>query len=318
MATQDDTQHQEQDTGTVTPEAGSDDEAIARFNQRAQSSDAEDADPPNDEAQADPEDGTQETGDPDDEDEASSTRVEVEFEGKTYKVEPELQKALLRQADYSRHVQDVTAQKKDYAQRIERADSLFENSKKYASAQAAISALDAKLKEFEDADLDKLAPEVQGRVALDLYRVQQARAKAVENANSVHAQIVKDRESTLDAARNEMVKTLSKELPGWGDELGGRITAYALKSGYSQQDLARLTDPKVVIALSKAMKFDAIQAGKKDAIDKAKAKGETNPVLKPQQRRVVDKQADLQQRFKRSQSPEDAEALFHAKAQSRR
>lgn len=317
MPIQDDTQHQEQDTGTVTPVAGSDDEAIALFNQRATSEADEDAETPADDAEAADSDPGTNDGDPEDEEQGPQA-IEVEYEGKTYKVKPELREALLRKADYSRNMQEVSAAKKDYVQRLERVDALFENSKKYASAQAAITALDAKLKEFEDTDLDKLAPEDQGKAALGLYKLQQARVKAVENANSVHAQIVKDRADAFQAARGEMTKTLSKELPGWGDELGGRITQYARKSGYSDQELARLTDPKLVIALSKAMKFDAIQAGKKDAIDKAKAKGESSPVLKPQQRRVVDKQTELQQRFRRSQSPEDAEALFHAKAQSRR
>jgi hypothetical protein len=318
MATQDDTQHLEQGTGTVTPERGSDDEAIALLNQRAQSKATEAPETPTDDPETDPDDGTQ-GGDPEAEDEVEGQTVEVEYEGKTYAVDPELKDAILRKQDYSRHVQEVTQQKKDFAQRIEAAERMAEHAEQHAEGLAKVKMLDAKLKEFESINFDALEAEDPARasvLALKLFRLQQARGQAVADAQSVGATLAKERADALDAKRADMVKALAKEVPGWGEELGTKISKYALDSGFTSNELQQLTDPRVVVALDKARKFDAIQAGKSAAI--AKAKETPAQVLKPGQPRRVDKAGEAGQRFQRSKTPEDAVQVFLARAAGNR
>lgn len=308
-----DTQPQERETGTVTPEAGSEDEAIALFNQRAQSKAAEGAETPTDEPDEEPEDGNPEDdpgeGDP------QENLEEVEYEGKNYSVPPELKKALLRQADYSRHVQEVTSQKKDYAQRIERADQLIEGAGKFAEHMATIKALDAQLEQFNDLDIDKLAAEDPARASIVAFKVlslKQARDKANGEAKEFHQRLAQQRSENTQAARLEMFKTLEKDLKGWGDDLGRQISEYAVKAGFKADDLANLSDARVVIALDKARKFDAIQEGKAKALEKVGAV--QKPVFKPGTPRHVDKTADAMAKFRKSNSPEDAEAVFQARA----
>lgn len=318
MATQDDTQLQTSGTGTVTHEPGSDDEAIALLNQRAQSKATAAQETPTDEPEADPAEEAQE-GDPETEDEADDQAVEVEYEGETFKVPPKLKDAILRKADYSRHVQEVTAQKKDFVQRIERADKLIESAGKYAEALAKVQAVDAQLDGFKAVDFDALEREDPARasvLAVRLLRLQQAREKAVSDAKGIDEQLAGERLKALNDKRSDMVKALEKELPGWGDELGQKVSRYAVDNGWTPQDLQLLTDSRVVIALDKARKFDAIQAGKAAALTKAKEV--TTQVLKPGQPRRVDKTGEAQQRFQRDKSPESAVALLQARAAGRR
>lgn len=316
MATQDDTQLQAGGTVTVTHEPGSDDEAIALLNQRAQSKATEASDTPTDELEADPEDGTaDEGGDPEPEDEADETAVEVEFEGATYKVPPQLKDAILRKADYSRHVQEVTAQKKDYAQRIEAANRMAEGAEKLAEGLAKVRMIDARLEEFKAVDFEKLETEDPAKasvLAVRLLQLQRARDNAASEAKGIGEQIAKERAEALDAKRADMVKTLAKELPGWGEELGTKISKYALDSGFTSQELQQLTDPRVVVALDKARKFDAIQAGRAAAV--AKAKETPAQVLKPGQPRRADKSSEAMQGFQKSRSPEDAVKVLMARA----
>lgn len=317
MPPQVDTQTQDQDAGMVNLERGSEDEAIALFNQQAKSKATnEPEEPENELTDADPEEP--EEGDPEDQGEPEDDLVEAQYEGKTYKVPPELQKALLRQADYSRKMNEVGAKEKDYAQRIDRAEKLYEGATKYAESLAKVQALDAQIEGFKDFDFEKLETEDPGRasvLAVKLLRLQQARDKAVADAQGVNAQIAKERAEAINAKRADMVKALEKNLPGWGDELGTKISKYAIESGFTVEDLQQLTDPRVVVALDKARKFDAIQNGKAASLEKAKAV--PTQVLKPGAPRRVDKTTETMQQFQKSRSPDDAVAVLMARSAKR-
>lgn len=313
-----DTQPQEQDTGTVTPETGSEDEAIALFNQRAQSKAAESQETPTDEPEEESDSGNPEEDDPA-EDDPQEELVEVEYEGAKYSLPKALKDAVLRKADYSRHVQEVTAQKKDYAQRIERTERMIEGAGKYAEHLAKVQALESQIEQFKEYDFDKLETEDPARasiLAFRLLRLQQARDKAIGEAQGVSQRLAQERSENLKAQRGEMLKTLEKDLPGWGEELGVKVSQYALRAGYSETELQSLTDARMVILLDKARKFDAIQDGKAAAVGKVREA--PRQVLKPGAPRRVDKSAEAHAKFQRDRSEEAAIELLHARAAARR
>ena len=318
MTTQVDTQTLEQDSGTDNPERGSEDEAIALFNQRAKSQAQATPETPEDEPQeADEEEpkSEEDDGDPKESETEAENLVEVQYEGKTYSVPPELQKALLRQSDYSRKMNEVGSKEKDYAQRIERADKLIEGAQEYAKALAKVSALDAQLEQFKDVDFEKLETEEPARaslLAVKYMRLQTARDKAAADAQGIDAQIADSRVKNIEAKRADMFKTLEKDLPGWGEELGLKVTKYAVDSGFSREELMQLTDARLVIALDKARKFDAIQQGKAAATERAKAAPQQ--VARPGAPRRVDKSTEALQSFQKSKSPDDAVKVFMARA----
>lgn len=314
IQTQVDTQLPVEQT-TVTAEPGSEDEAISAFNQRATSKAPEATETVTDEP---PEEATEEAqSDPEEADPAEQL-IELEYEGKTYKVQPGLKDAVLRKQDYSRVMQEVSSAKKDYTQRIESATKLYEGAEKYAKALAEVQLHEQTLEQFKTVDFDKLEIEDPARasiLAVKLIRAQNARDQAVTKAKAIDTELADGRAKDVQAKQVDMFKTLQKDFAGWGEEAGTRVTQYALKTGWSADELRGLTDPKVVIALEKARKFDAIQDGKAAALSKAK---DAPPVAKPGAPRRVDAQQDTKARFMKSNSPEDAEALFHARASARR
>jgi len=238
----------------------------------------------------------------------------VEFEGEHFNVPPKLKDALLRKADYSRNMNALAEAKKDYAQRIESADKLIEAAEKLAEAKAQIRAIDVQIKSFEGVDFDKLESENPAQaslLALKLMRLQQSRDAAVASEQSVADTVAAQRQKDTSAKQAEMLKVLAKDFPGWGEEAGAKVTAYARKVGYSDEDIRNFTDPRQVLALEKARKFDAIQDGKKEAVNKAR---EAQPVAKPGAPRRANPANDALQRFQKSTSPADAEAVFQARA----
>lgn len=293
----------------VNHDAGSDDAAISAFEQREQPQPTQDEAKPDDE----PSEATDEEasdGEPDADDDAAESLEEVEYEGKTYKVAPELQKALLRQADYSRKMNEVSAQEKVYTQRVAEAEAYVKGAEKYAEVLADVQGVDAQLKQFESVNWQQLRADNPGEyaaMAADKQTLLMARDQYVRRAQGINTEIAQAQEKGLNDKRIAMEQSLTKELKGWGNELGTKISEYALANGYQREDLAAVTDPKWVIAMDKARRFDALQAAKADV--KARAK-DAPAFVKPGAPRKSDPRSDAMARLKQDNSTESAEAAF--------
>lgn len=239
--------------------------------------------------------------------------VEVEIEGKTYKVPPELQKGYLRQSDYSRAMNAVSEKEKTYTSRLELIDGAEKAAEERAEALAAVHLLDARSKALEEAlaQAKKEDPQQAALIALELIDVRDQRREANNAAAQVARKLTDTKNKLFQERVTDMAKVLDKDLPGWRDQVGSEITKYAESIGYSRDEIGAITDPKVVIALDKARRFDALQKSKEQL--KAKAK-DAPPVVKPGAARPrVDAGQDAMARLRKSNSLDDAAALFEAR-----
>lgn len=257
------------------------------------------------------------TGESEDESEAEAL-AEVEYEGKTYKVAPELQKALLRQSDYSRKMNEVGAKDKALTQRMEIAETLVQGAEKFSEVLAEIRGIDAEMKRYESVDMRALRetnPAEFAAVAAEIQMLRMNREEAARKASGIKSELSEAQQKTLDAKRGEMAKALNKHLPGWDGELGVKITRYAVAQGYTVEEISQITDPRVVLALDRARKYDAMQESK--GALKAKA-ADVPKVAKPGQPVRRDSQGDAMAKFRKSSSDDDAVAVFLARAAQRR
>ena len=301
----------------ATGELGSLDAAALAFEKREQALSEDGADT---EAEVDTEtqdDDPNAVGDDADTDEDTAETeglVETEYEGKTYKVPPELQKALLRQADYSRNMNEVKAKERVYTQRLEQAESLIEGAESHAKALAQVQMLDARLKTYEAVNWQQLRAENPGEYAAhatDFQTLRLNRQDAERHAQAVGQAVDSKRSETFNAKRGEMVETLAKTVKGWGDEMGRKVTEYATQSGVKFETLSTLTDPGIVVALEKARKYDELQASKSEL--KAKTK-DAAPVLKPGTRQTKQAPADeAMSQLRKFRTRDAAEVAFLAR-----
>jgi hypothetical protein len=253
-------------------------------------------------------------GEPDADTEDDAELIEVELGDKTFKVAPEVQKAMLRQADYSRKMNEVGAKEKVLAQQLEVVETLHAGAEKYAKAMAQVNAIDAQVQQYEALDWQRLEEEDPSRysvLAVKFIQLQKARDNAANAVTAIGEEINESRQKIVNEKRDEMDKALKKAIPGWGEKLGTAITRYAIESGYTEQELRALTDPKVVVALDKARKFDALQKGAKDVI--ATKVKDAPPVLKPGAPRKTDPKSDAMARLRKSNSLDDAASAFAAR-----
>lgn len=246
-------------------------------------------------------------------DESEEPLVELEIDGKTYQVPEELQKGYLRQSDYSRKMNEVSAKEKVFTERIEQADRLVEGAEKYAESLSTVKALEAQLKQMDGLDLDEIEradPQQAAQLAVRQLRLEKALKAAVEEAKSISKQVSDERSKTFETARGEMFKALEKDIKGWSDDLGAKLTQYATTKGVQFKTLQTLTDPAIVVALDKARRFDELQASKETI--KAKAK-DAPRVVKPGAPRKPDAKADAMARLRKDNSIDAAAAAFLAR-----
>lgn len=297
----------ESQTQVVTETTGSDDEAQALFEQRITPEEPE-ADP-----EVEPSESTEEEaldGEPEAEDNAEDKLETVEYEGKTYQVPPELQKALLRQSDYSRNMNEVGAQKKALTESIAVAENYVKGAEKYAEVLAEANSITAQLKSYEGVDWQTLRtdnPAEYAALAADKQTLLLAQTEIRNRAQNINKEISDSRLKLMQEKRSEMDKTLNKSLKGWGDELGTKITRYAVEQGYQMPEISEVVDARWVIAMDKARRYDLLQASK----DTLKAKAKDAPVfVKPGATRQANPQGDAMARLKKDNSTESAEAAF--------
>lgn len=289
------------------------DAATDAFAQQGQTEDDE-ADPahePDDEADPDAEADAE--ADPDDA-EPKEELAEVEISGKTYKVPKELQKGYLRQADYSRQMNEVAAEKKTYADRLAQVDAVAEGASKLAESLAVVKGIEAQLAQFEA--LEKQALTANDHAQADAYALRQLRLQrqldqASAAADGVGKEVQANRAALMAKAKGDMDAALKKNLKGWGDELGGKLTTYATENGVALKTLHELTDPGMVIALAKAKQWDELQATKATL---KTTKGQAAPaVTKPGVPRTpTTTKADAMKKHRGDQSIDSAAAAFLA------
>jgi len=251
------------------------------------------ADEPDAEESA-PEEPTEEHDEPTDP--SDDETPEPEPQPKTYRVpvdgqevevtEEELLKGYSRTADYTRKTMALAEQRKATEQELEAARA---ERAQYAEALTQLRTV-LERGAGPEPDWEKLKAEAPEQFPLVFaeYQLQQERLGKVKAEEArIQAQQAADaaraREAMLAAEQQQLVQAL----PEWGDPAvrskeTADLVSYARDMGFGPDDLAGVTDHRVVLMLRKAMLYDRVQAQAKAATKPpAPAPKAAAPVLKP-------------------------------------
>jgi hypothetical protein len=241
--------------------------------------------------------------------------VELDYEGVKIRVEAEkaeeARKALLRQSDYSRNMNELAASKKQVAAVMEQAELVRKGAEKFAETLATVRMMDGQIKQYESLDWQKLRaedPAQYAAYAADLQSLRLNKQQAEMQARGVAAEVQEAQTKAVQTQRAEMFEAVRKAIPNWSNDLGQQLTDFALSKGVKYETLATTTDPGVILALHDAMKFAQLQKQKVDITAKAKT---APPVLKPGAVKAKPTaQADAVARLRKSGSVDDAASAF--------
>jgi hypothetical protein len=198
---------------------------------------------------------------------------ETEYEGKRYKLPKELKEALLRQADYTRKTQEVAEQRRQIEQAqvdlVARAEAQRALVKDYAKVESIAERVEAYDKvDWQTLSRDDPGAAQQHWIQYQTLKDQQAKLvgeiQAKEQARSLEAQ----QEIAKQIQQGQEV--LAREIKGWGPEAAQKVSRFATENyGVTPQELATITDPRIIKLLHDAMTLresqKATQVAKKAA-----------------------------------------------------
>jgi hypothetical protein len=201
------------------------------------------------------------------EDETPPDDATIEIDGTAVPVE-EVKKGYLRQADYTRKTQALAEERKSFA---EHAEAVRVERAQYSQL---LSALQQQLTEGDEGepDWDKLY-EHDPIEAVKLERVyrnrreqREAKLAAIAAENERLAQ-VHEREQAEHVQRVLVGEreALLKAIPAWKDPKvakaeRAKVKAFAVSIGFSEDELAQVTDHRAVLGLRMAMKYAELSA----------------------------------------------------------
>ena len=236
--------------------------------------------------------------------------VDAEYEGKAYKVPKELKEALLRQSDYTRKTQEVAETRKaieERAQLLQAQEGLIAATFDKA---AELKQLQAQLSRFEDVNWQELSDSdpVQAQKLLiarqQLERALGAKAQEFQPAQAQYQHLTAvQRQQVLQ----EQAQAPKARLPDFSPEMAQRIRDVTKTYGYTDQELANVTDARLVHLLHDAMKWRDLQAKRPEAMKRVAEAPRAVKPTSPVQRRT--NQAAVE-RLKSKGRVEDLAALL--------
>ena len=242
-----------------------------------------------------------------------------EFEaddGTTLKLPAAVEKAVLRQKDYTQKTMQLAELQKQAQDRLQYAEAREQLSAAVMDDVTQLRSIESQLKQYQEADwpalyeanpgqalrfqqvmrdLEKQAAQKQQEINAKVQHVQQATAKhnqfQWEAAEKGARQMIGDISAADNAAMLRTVESLG-------------ITPQEFK--------ARFADPRIIAAVHKAAKWDSLQAGKSKAVQTA---NQAPPVVKPgaskgQGAASEQKYKDVRASLRKSGSLQDAAKLL--------
>ncbi|MBR2818216.1 MAG: hypothetical protein IKE60_26375 [Reyranella sp.] len=304
----DDHEQPEGNTDVVSQEAHSEDTGSSDETQ----SEADHAETVEQESEADE--------DTEDTEESESGLVTVVVDGKSEQLPlSEVAAGYQRGADYTRKTQALAEERKEFESVrnafVSEAQAVLEKGAYYRSVipqlEEAIRQLQPHRPDFEELLQNDPTEYVRQRHIWETIDRQQAAAQAEsERLQAVeHAEQMKHHQSYLADSANK----LRQSIPSWSNEELGRqelnqMKEYARALGYSDQEINLASDHRALLAIYKAMKYDALQKSAK-TLKPVKASA-TLPAGSPQRSIKQSKRADAFKRLARSGSVEDAAEIF--------
>lgn len=205
---------------------------------------------------------------------AEAELIEIERNGKKYKLPKELEAELLMQSDYTRKAQELAEHRKALETHRELFQQAVAIQKQHQQVFAQAAATAAELQKYANVDWNALTQTDPGQAQQAFIRYQQLRdtyGAQVQALSRAEVEFTQAQQAQFQAALSKAQQQLAKDLPEYTKPgTGEKLTEQGRKLGASEQELAVVSQPWVVKALWKAAQYDAL-------VNKATAK----PAAKP-------------------------------------
>lgn len=202
--------------------------------------------------------------------------LELEINGEKVQVsKDEAKNGYLRQQDYTQKAQRLAQERQEWNQHVARQAAEVQQ---FAQELGQLQSIDAALAEYGQVDWDALResdPVAYGIHMADYNRTQARRGEVergiVQKQQQLTAAQQQAQRQAVAQQTAEAQAHLSALIPGFGKEHIGEMKAFGQKTGFSDAELAGLTDKRMLEVLWKASQFDKQKATTQQAIKKVSA-----------------------------------------------
>jgi hypothetical protein len=224
----------------------------------------------------------QDEGD-DDEQEAEPDLEDVEYEGKTYKLNKELKEALLRQSDYTRKTQAHAEEKRAFEDGRKAFQEQVQFQQQFLREHAQIVSLDDQIEQYGKINWQQLSDPVAGdpvkaqQLWIQYQQLRDRRGALVQTVQQKAQTLAEQRKDESAKQIEEGQAVLRKEIPNYGPELVSKLRDFGVSQvGLKPEEIDRVTDPRHVKLLNLA--YIGHQLAEKQRKAMTKKPAEANPV----------------------------------------
>lgn len=198
--------------------------------------------------------------------------LELEINGeKVTLTKDEAKNGYLRQQDYTQKAQRLAQERQEWGQHVARQAAEVQQ---YAQEIGQLQSIDADLKQYEQVDWGALRAEDPVSYAAHMADYQAARAQRGDIVAGIQ-----QKQQQLTAAQRQAFVQQSQEaqqhmatiVPGFGKEHIGQMREFGQKTGFTAEELAGVSDKRMLEVLWKAAQFDKQQSTTQQAIKKVAA-----------------------------------------------
>ena len=183
----------------------------------------------------------------------------------------EMKLGYMRDQDY-RHKTQTFAQERD--QTIQHIQQQYQVAETFAADLGQLHAVNAQIAALEQAipTIDRNSdPAGYVDVMTHLQQLRETRGAVAGRVQQAQEQQQAQQQQQFQQAQQRMLSDLQMSIPGFNQEMLGKLSTTARDYGFTDQELGRITDPRFVRLVHDAMQHKALQAKAPGAVNKVKA-----------------------------------------------
>jgi F0F1-type ATP synthase membrane subunit b/b' len=200
------------------------------------------------------------------EEDGPSDLVDIEYEGKSFKVPSHLKDAFMRDQDYTKKTTEVAEQRKAVEAKQEaikaEAQALAQNTKQAAQ----VYALETQFQQKFGGVTDQQWLQLQAEDPVEFQKLRFEHDSIINQHTQAKAQLersigeLKQQQSEAVAKQRETAQAeMSKRVKGWSPETDKAVRDHAVASwGISETDVAHVHNPAHLTVMHKAMLYDKL------------------------------------------------------------
>jgi hypothetical protein len=252
------------------------------------------------------------------EEESEPDLVEIEVDGKSFKVPEVLKDKIMLQADYTRKTQEVAEQRKQVEHAQVQLQQAAQFQQQSLAEYAELLTIDKQLQEFAKVDWNALIdsdPVEAMRLSQARTDLKEARSNLTTQLNQKYEQQQYQQVEAQKKLLEEGYQVLTKEIPNWNTELARSLNHFAVeKFGFTKAEMDAVVDPRVVKVLHAAYQLQK-QATSKPLTDKkvANLPKVSKPGSVSKQSVIQSRENDARKALKKTGSTDAAQAVFEAR-----